>query len=74
VGLDDFRKQSRIANGIVDASSHSKPGKDFTLKEGEKISINIPGLTTGKKPAEKLGGFGGGLKKLAPPPGSKNMS
>lgn len=51
-------------------------GKDFSLKEGEKISINIPGLAkkTDKPAAPLLGGGGGGLKKLAPPPGGKKPS
>lgn len=50
-------------------------GKNFSLKEGEKISINIPGLVkkTDKPTAPLLGG-GGGLKKLAPPPGAKKPS
>ena len=48
-GLDDFKKQYKIAKGTqVPAAVHGQ-GKDFSLKEGEKISINIPGVTTGKK-------------------------
>ncbi len=45
--LDDFKKQTRIANGIADPNStyNSTPSKDFSLKEGEKISLNIPGIT-----------------------------
>lgn len=56
-------------------------GKDYSLKEGEKISINIPGM---KKPDQKplistgapssMVGAGGGLKKLAPPPGAKKST
>ncbi|CDW91370.1 adaptin ear-binding coat-associated protein 1 necap-1 [Stylonychia lemnae] len=74
--LDDYKKQARLAKGIVDQSNFkSGPSKDFSLKEGEKISINIPGLTTGKKIEQKSGGgFGGGLKKLAPPPGKTSAS
>ena len=74
-GLDDFRKQLRIAKGQVSGSSGSSAasGKDFSLKEGEKISINIPGITSkhgsGEPKAPSLGG--GGLKKLAPPASSK---
>lgn len=68
--LDDYKKQMKLAKGIVDQSNFkSGPSKDFSLKEGEKISINIPGLTTGKQASSKPAGSGGGLKKLAPPPG-----
>jgi hypothetical protein len=48
-------------------------GKDFSLKEGEMISINIPGVTS-KKTTTLASGPGGGLKKLAPPPGSKKLA
>ncbi len=63
----------RVAKGLENPQStqnSSGPSKDFSLKDGEKITVNIPGIT-GKKPAEKPlnSGFGGGLKKLAPPPG-----
>jgi hypothetical protein len=37
----------RITKGL-DKPASSGTGKDFSLKEGEKISINIPGLM-GKK-------------------------
>ena len=70
--LDDFKKQMRITKGM-DKPSNSGPSKDYSLKEGEKITVNIPGLTNKKpqesKPASSQG-FGG-LKKLAPPPGKK---
>ena len=39
------------------------------MKEGEKIHVSIPGLTAGGNTAPKKSG--GGLKKLAPPPGFK---
>ena len=71
-GLEDFKKQLRIVNG-TQVNSYGPPsanGKDFTLKEGEKISINLPGFQ-GKKYEAKPAGAQGGLKKLAPPPGSK---
>ena len=41
------------------------------MKEGEKITVNIPGVTTGVENKPKKSGLGGGLKKLAPPPGFK---
>jgi hypothetical protein len=57
------------------ATSVKDSGKDFSLKEGEKISINIPGLAKKvDKPVAPLLGGGGGLKKLAPPPGAKKPS
>lgn len=69
-GLNDFRKQLRIANGTTQPASASVKEKDFSLKEGETISINIPGIS--KKPVGASSSSQGvGLKKLAPPPGSK---
>ena len=51
-GLDDFKKQLKIAKGTqIPATSTKDSGKDFSLKEGEKISINIPGL--GSKKSDK---------------------
>ena len=55
-------------------------GKDYSLKEGEKISINIPGLKkdpsdTNQKPLISTSApASGGLKKLAPPPGAKKST
>jgi hypothetical protein len=80
-GLEDFKKQYKIAKGIQipAAVSGTSDSNKFSLKEGEKISINIPGVTTGAKKADVnlLGAgapsSGGGLKKLAPPPGSKKV-
>ena len=45
--LSDFAKQSRIARGFVEQPSFGK-SKDFALKEGEKISLSVPGLSGGK--------------------------
>ena len=76
-GLEDFRKQLKIVNGTqAPATTGKNKEKDYSLKEGEKISITIPGLTkkTTDKPAAPLLGGGGGLKKLAPPPGAKKTS
>jgi hypothetical protein len=58
-------------------TSTKDSGKDFSLKEGEKISINIPGLAAKKTDKPTTGTSllgGGGLKKLAPPPGAKKSS
>jgi hypothetical protein len=57
-------------------------GKDYSLKDGEKISISIPGLTknasdsTAQKSLISTSAMssGGGLKKLAPPPGAKKST
>ena len=68
--MEDFKKQSKLAKGERVGEKTADKGKDFSLKEGEMIVVNIPGLG-GKKPESKVlvGGGGGGLKKLAPPPG-----
>jgi hypothetical protein len=66
--LDAYRKYFRIAKGL-DKPQVNKSSQDFSLKQGEKITVNIKGL--GEKnpgssdPPKK--GFSGGLKKLAPP-------
>ena len=72
-GLEDFKKQLRIAKGTAQPVAKDS-GKDYSLKEGEKINISIPGLKKGdtSKAAPLIGGSG--LKKLAPPPGSKKSS
>ena len=50
------------------------PVQDFSLKEGEKLTINIKGVTgTTAAPPKKTGGLGG-LKKLAPPSKPGNMN
>lgn len=41
--LDDFVKQIRSDKGM-DKPKSGAPSKDFSLKEGETISLNIPGL------------------------------
>ena len=43
--LDDFRKQYQIEKGIYKPTVKTSD-KDFSLKEGEKITLNIPGLTS----------------------------
>ena len=74
--LDEFKKQYRIENGLdkdFKQPDNSKIAEDLSLKEGEKITVNIPGVTTGPQTQQKKSG-GGGLKKLAPPPGFKGKS
>jgi len=64
-GLDTNFQQSESGNAFVDLS----------LREGEKFTLNIAGVTTGKpKAAAAPKKLGGGLKKLAPPPGSKRTA
>jgi hypothetical protein len=46
--LDEFRKQLRREKGLEQAAAGKDSGKDFSLKEGEKITLNIPGLVGGK--------------------------
>ena len=71
--LDEFKKAYRIDKGLdkeFNKPIESKIAEELHLKEGEKITVSIPGLTTGmenKAPKKS----GGGLKKLAPPPGFK---
>ena len=69
--LDEFKKVYRLDKGL---DKEYKPEanriqEDLSLKEGEKIHVSIPGVTTGTREPKKSGG--GGLKKLAPPPGFK---
>jgi hypothetical protein len=77
-GLEDYKKQLKIVKGTSQPVAKDS-GKDYSLKEGEKISINIPGLKKGtpsdtsKPVAAPLIG-GGGFKKLAPPPGAKKSN
>jgi len=73
--LDDFKTAYRVEKGLdsnFEKPNAAKVEAELSLKEGEKITINFvnmqnkPMLTTAPK---KVGG--GGLKKLAPPPGFK---
>ncbi|TYJ57456.1 hypothetical protein B9479_001773 [Cryptococcus floricola] len=48
-------------------SKPAAPPKDYSLKEGQTFTINIPGRER-KKPASSGGGGGGGLFALPPPP------
>lgn len=66
--LDDYTRQVKREKG-VEKYDVKDLEKDYSLKEGEKIQINIKGVTDKQsKPKPKAGG---GLKKLAPPRGSK---
>ena len=76
-GLDNFKKAYRVEKGLD--SNFQKPDSnqidaDLGLKEGEKITINFANMPSNMKqnqstaPVKKAGG---GLRKLAPPPGFK---
>lgn len=70
--LDDFK--STYAERKADASGVSGPSKigpakDLSLKEGQKISLNLKNIVPGaKKRASEPQGGGGGIGLLAPPP------
>ena len=66
-GLEEFKKTYRIERGLQDKQQPVK-SVDLRLKEGEKITLKLNGISdlpVTNKPA------GMGLKKLAPPPGQK---
>mmetsp|Transcript_21740 Transcript_21740/g.33557 ORF Transcript_21740/g.33557 Transcript_21740/m.33557 type:complete len:171 (+) Transcript_21740:112-624(+) len=68
--MNDYVKHSKIANGTDDSQKSlfsSSTAQDFSLKQGEKMTLNIKGVSNESGAAPKKG-FGGGLKKLAPPP------
>ena len=69
--LDDYCKQVRLSKGI-DKYEVNELEKDFSLKEGEKIELNIKGVTDKKKEAKKKSG--GGLKKLGMPRSGKKTA
>lgn len=54
-------------------SKPQAPSQDFSLKEGEKIRIELNGIPN-KAPQVAKASVGGGLKKLAPPPGMKKSA
>ena len=68
--LSDFQNQLKREKGISKYDV-KEIEKDFTLKEGEKISISIKGVTESK--LDKNSSTGGGLKKLAPPKGLSKL-
>ena len=76
--LDNFKKAYRVEKGLD--SNFQKPDSekiaaDLCLKEGEKITINFANMQNQNKLAQATTApkkVGGGLKKLAPPPGFKS--
>ncbi|KAJ1925248.1 hypothetical protein IWQ60_001981 [Tieghemiomyces parasiticus] len=71
VALQDFKRQG--TNEEEEKAKVEAPKVDYSLKEGQTISINIGGL--GKKPRPKpntsAGQAGGAFPFLPPPPGGQ---
>ncbi|ODN89692.1 adaptin ear-binding coat-associated protein 2 [Cryptococcus wingfieldii CBS 7118] len=71
VALQTVVKRTQNTTSISDdpeePSKPAAPPKDYSLKEGQTFTINIPGRER-KKPASSGGGGGGGLFALPPPP------
>ncbi|PRP86708.1 hypothetical protein PROFUN_02857 [Planoprotostelium fungivorum] len=67
-----FIKQEKDAEKAV-ANLSSQPAVDYSLKQGEKITINMANAPTRTRPAAPAGGNSSGFSGLLPPPpGSKN--
>ncbi|MBW0566949.1 hypothetical protein O181_106664 [Austropuccinia psidii MF-1] len=74
VSLQDWAKRQRVSENSTGSSSspHIPPGpkRDFSLKEGQTISINIGGRSTGqatkKNPPSNT--FNSSIPPLLPPP------
>merc|ERR1711920_673298 len=68
--IQDFRKQ--FVDRETDTVVESLPMKDLSLKDGEKITLNLknPAGSRAGRNASGSGGYaaGGGLSALAPPP------
>jgi hypothetical protein len=74
--LSDF-KTTFVERDLVDENAESKiqgPSKDLSLKEGQKITVNLGGVLAGKKKREPQATSGGGFGLLAPPPPSGGQS
>jgi len=65
-----FIKQERDAEKAV-ANLSTQPAVDYSLKQGEKITINMANAPTRSRPSAPASS-GGGFGLLPPPPGSKN--
>lgn len=82
VALSDFKSECErdelASRGELESSLANKgPAKDFSLKEGEKIKINISGGLKKDKPAtttttSTTSAAGGNGKLLPPPKGTKS--
>ena len=63
--IDEYKKAYRIDKGI-DKPQTQAPSRDFSLLEGEKMTLTIEGVT---RHAEHETKTKSGLKKLAAPKG-----
>lgn len=69
--LEEFQRSYRVEHGLdknFKQPDATKIAADLSLKEGEMITLNLKGFTNKNVPVKSTGG---GLKKLAPPPGAK---
>lgn len=72
VALNDFKETMNRDNEANAPAKIAGPSKDLSLKEGQKISLNLKNLVPGAKkrePASQSPGAGG-ISMLAPPPPS----
>ena len=72
--LEQFKKYFRQDKGTFDSVNllAEAPKQDFSLKAGEKLTVNIKGISTSSQ--SNTGTKGGGLKKLAMPTKNKPSS
>ncbi|KAJ1964595.1 Adaptin ear-binding coat-associated protein 2 [Dispira parvispora] len=68
VALQDYRKQGQKEEELA-SEADTKPKVDYSLKEGQTISINIGKLGKKPKPKKDNGISGGAMPFLPPPPG-----
>ena len=80
VALQSHSKHLSNPNASAEPDKPPAPTKDFSLKEGQTFSIQIPGREGRKRPEEASGGLmglgaggatSGGIPFLPPPPGKK---
>jgi hypothetical protein len=77
VALADHKKQvEREEEGDVATDTHpSQPSKDYSLKEGQTIKVNIKKSSKSKKKASNSGAVkSAGFGMLAPPPAAGKLS
>ena len=69
--IEEYRKAYRIDKGLDKPDQKSVANKDFSLQEGEKMTLTIEGVTKhqGHEAKQKTG-----LKKLAAPKGFQPQS
>ncbi len=67
-GLEEFKKTYRIEKGLDNAQPVTS--SDLRLKDGEKLTLKLNGISDAPVANKPVGG---GLKKLAPPPGQRKL-